>query len=97
MAVIKEYVVDGRDEYVIQFEQQSNGVIRMDALEHPPDPHGKGVHQNHLYSSGQICVASGHEPRTFDRARAIAMSWCEGWSHYCRTGSFPNGAKRVNV
>ena len=35
------------------------------------------------------CVASGHEPRSMDRAAAIAMVWCEGWSAVRPFGTLP--------
>ena len=95
--MIKEYRVDGRDYYKIDIRPQSDGTIKSFALDHPSDPWGKGVEENHLYSTGEICVSKGQEPRTMDRAKAIAMVWCEGWSVYVRTGVFPKGAKRINV
>jgi hypothetical protein len=95
--VIKHYLVNKQDQYTIDFRQQSNGTIKLFAIEHPGDPWGKGVSENHLYSSGEICVSPGREPRTYDKAAAIAMVWCEGWSTYVRTGDFPSGSKRVNV
>jgi hypothetical protein len=91
------FVVDRRDRYTVDAYSQSDGTVKIYASEHPPDPWGKGVSENHLYSSGEICVAAGHEPTSFDQAKAIAMVWCEGWSKYVRTGVFPKGSKRVNV
>jgi hypothetical protein len=95
--VIKHYVVNKVDRYTIELRPQSDGTVKPFALEHPPDPYGGNAHTHHLYSSGEICVAAGHEPRSFDKAAAIAMVWCEGWSTYVRTGHFPSGSKRVNV
>ena len=95
--MIKHYLVNKRDRYEIDFREQSDGTYKMYAVDHPADPYGKGASENHLYSGGEICVATGHAPRTLDRAKAIAMAWCEGWSTYVRTGKFPGGAKRVNV
>ena len=95
--MIKHYLVNKRDRYTIEFRPQSDGTIKMFALDHPYDPYGKSVSENHLYPSDEICVLAGREPRTMDKAAAIAMVWCEGWSTYIRTGTFPTGGKRVNV
>ena len=93
----KDYRVNGRDNYQIDYRPQSDGTIKMFAPTHPTDPHGGSVHENHLYPTGEVCVAKGHEPRTMDRAKAIAVHWMEGHSEYVRTGEFPNGARRVKV
>jgi hypothetical protein len=95
--VIKHYIVNGKDRYTIRFDVQSNATYKLFALSHPPDPFGKGVSQNHLYSSGEICVVAGYEPRTLERARAIAKYWCDGWSKYIVTGTFPNEGMSVEV
>ena len=98
--VVKHFIVryaDKTDVYSVDFRPQSDGTIKLFAISHPADPWGKSVQENHLYSSGQICVAAGHEPRTADRAKAIAMVWCKGWSDYVRTGRFPSGTKKVNI
>ena len=95
--MIKHYLVDRRDRYTIEFRPQSDGTVKLFATEYPSNPYGGGPHDHHLYSSGEICVSAGHEPRTLDKAAAIAMVWCEGWSKYIRTGRFPSGSKRVNV
>ncbi len=90
------FLVDGVDRYSIEV-RQSGSYYTLHAITYPPNNRGGGVTDHHLYSSGQICVSAGYEPRTIDRAKAIAMSWCEGWSKYVRGYDFPNGAKRVNV
>ena len=95
--MIKHYMVDKRDRYTIEFRPQRGGTFKLFALSHPADTYSNGVGTHHLYPSGEICVSSGKEPRTIDKAQAIAMVWCEGWSFYIRTGRFPNTAKRVNV
>jgi len=95
--MMKNYRVNGRDNYSIDFRPQSDGTIKMFATEHPADPHGKPVSECHLFSSGEICVSGGHEPRTMDRAKAVAVHWMEGWSQYVRTGNFPKGSRRVTV
>ena len=93
----KNYLVNGTDRYVMDFRSQSSGTWKIFSLEHPYDPYGKSVVDNHLYPSGEICVLAGYEPRTLDQAKAFAMVWCQGWSEYVRTGVFPKGSKRVNV
>lgn len=89
MSVRKEYRVDGRDNYAIDYVPQSNGTYKLYASYHPPDPHGKGTHETHLYSSGEICVSAGREPRSLAQATTIGQAWCEGFSKYRRTGRFP--------
>src|SRR5579859_2412155 len=82
-AMIKHYLVNKVDRYSIRFDRQRNGIYKLYAPNHPTDPFGRGVTDNHLYSDNQICVQAGHEPRTLDEAKAIAMFWCDGWSTYC--------------
>ncbi len=96
--MLKRYRVNGRDDYAIEFvEPSSSPFYRLFAREHPADPYGKSVSECHLYSTDEICVAAGHEPKTLDRAKAIAVHWMEGWSQYVRTGEFPKGSRRVSV
>ena len=95
--MMKNYRVNGRDQYQIDFRPQPNGTIKLFALEHPADSHGAAVSENHLYSTGEVCVAAGHEPRSMDRAKAVAVHWMEGFSEYVRTGEFPKGGRRVSV
>ena len=99
MSLSQSYRVDGRDQYTITYQEQSNGTYALYCSEHPPIPrsYSSNVVDSHLYSNGRICIASGKEPRTLDRAKAIAFAFCEGFSQYVRTGAFPNGPKRVNV
>jgi hypothetical protein len=93
----KSYVVDGKYRFTIDFRSQSDGTYKLFALEYPENPHSGSVQSHHLYSSGEICITTGHEPRTLDRARALAMLWCEGWSYYVQHGTFPTGRRKVSV
>lgn len=95
----RHYLVHKVDRYTIQFVPQSNRTIKLFATNRPADPHGGGVLQNHVYADGSICVAAGKEPRTMDRAEAIAHMWMTGYSAYIRDpqGRFANKACRVNV
>ncbi len=95
--MIKEYRINGSDEYQIDYRPQGDGTIKLFAPIHPPDPYGGAVTDNHLYPSGEICVARGNEPRTMDRAKAIAYFWMEGYSKFIRTGKFANDGGRVRV
>lgn len=95
--MIKEYRVNGRDDYQIDYRPQPDGTIKLFALEHPSDSRGAAVTENHLFASGEVCVAAGHEPRSMDRAKAIAVHFMEGYSVYVRTGKFPEGSRRVTV
>jgi hypothetical protein len=95
--VQKRYRVNGKDNYTIRYERQSNGTFRIMCTEHPYNAHSTSVTKCHLFSNGEVCVTGGKEPRTLDRAVAIAQVWMEGYSRYVRTGKFPTGRKRVNV
>jgi len=95
--VIKNHVINGGDHYSVDYRPQSDGTIKLFAVDYPHDPWGKSVRENHLYPSSQICVSPGREPHSMERAKAIAMVWCEGWSKYIRTGQFPRGSKQVKV
>jgi hypothetical protein len=95
--MLKRYRVNGSDDYTIDYRAQADGTYKMFAVDHPSNPCGGCVSDHHLYSSGEICVSAGNEPRSLDRAKAIAVRWMEGYSKYIRTGEFPNGPARVNV
>jgi hypothetical protein len=88
--------VDGVDDYTIEI-RDAGSYYTLHALRYPPNRRGGGVTDHHLYSSGEICVSAGNEPRTIDQAKAIAMFWCDGWSKYIRGEAFPNGGARINV
>jgi hypothetical protein len=85
------------DLYTIQFRPQPSGTVKLFCLDHPYNPYSDDAAKCHLYSSGEICVSHGCEPRTLDRAKAIATAFMDGYSQYVRTGVFPNGGKRVSV
>ncbi|QDT45708.1 hypothetical protein Pan241w_58350 [Gimesia alba] len=96
-AVTKNYRVDGRDDYTLTYQKKWNGTYEIHCSRHPHNPQSRSMNDCHLGSDGKVCVASGKEPRSLDKAKAIGMAFAEGYSHYVRTGIFPNGAKRVNV
>ena len=85
------------DQYTLEFRPQPDGHWDIHAIESPFNPQSQAVSVCHLYDSGEVCVAAGKEPRTLDRALAIAFFWMDGYSVYIRTGKFPTGAKKVNV
>lgn len=95
--MIKDYRVNGCDFFRIDFRSQTDGTIKMFPLEYPVDLHGASMVDKHLLSTGEICVSKGNEPRTMDRAKAIAMYWMEGYSKFIRTGTFSNAGGRVKV
>jgi hypothetical protein len=97
MSTVKRYRVDERDEYTIEYRSQSNGTYKIFATSCPPDPYGNGPSVHHRYQSGEICVASGREPATLDRAVAIASLWMKRYSQYLHTGTFENSGGRVDV
>ena len=63
----------------------------------PASPFPRDVNRDHLFWDGRICVTAGMEPKTRNKAKAIAMIWIRGWSIYVRTGSFPNEGHSVDV
>ena len=93
----KRYRVGGNYIFELEYRSQPDGTIKLFALDHPSDPHGKTSIEHHLCDDGWICVSQGNEPRTMDRAKAIAVHWMEGYSEYIRTGVFPKGGRRVTV
>ena len=93
----KRYRVDGANEYAIDYRQQSNGTFKIVATDCPSDSHGKGPETHHRYASGEICVAEGREPKSLDRAKAIAMAWIDGYEEYLATAQFPTGKRRIKV
>lgn len=98
MSITKRYrETNTGDEYTIRYESQPDGTWKCFADAHPDNDYDPAVRLCHLYSSDEICVFAGKEPRTFDRAQAIAFVWMEGYSQYVRTGVFPKGKKRVHV
>ena len=98
--VVKKYVnrqAGYADEYTIAYRTRGNGTIRIDALERPADPFRR-VNEAHVDLDGTlVCVTAGREPRTLERAEAIAHAWMLGFSEYVRTGRFPRGTRRVDV
>ena len=97
ISVTKRYRIDGIDEYTIEYCWQAAGHFKIFAPSCPSDPNGKGPSTHHRYESGEICVAAGCEPRTLDRAVALASHWMKRYSQYIRTGSFDNSGSRVDV
>ncbi len=95
--VTKRYRVRGSDTYTIHFERQAGGTYRIRCTEHPTNRYSSDATKCHLYNSGNVCVTAGKEPRSLDRAVAVAQVWMNGYSSYVRTGKFPNGKSRVNV
>jgi hypothetical protein len=97
MAVTKHYRVNGKDVYTVTYTKKWNGKYKINCSQHPHNSKSTNVNDCHLYGNGEVCVTSGKEPRTLDKAQAIGLAFCEGYSQHIRTGRFPNGAKRVNV
>lgn len=93
----KAFRVDGRHDFVFDLEPQANGTIKVLAPICPPDPYGKSAATHHRYDSGEICVASGKEPRTYGKAEAIARYWAEKYSAYVTTGTFADTGAKVRV
>ncbi len=85
------------DRYTIEYRRKWLGDYEIWCVAHPHNPYDTGVDKCHLFSSGKVCVASGNEPSTLDRAKAIATFWMDGYSRYIRTGEFYNGPVKINV
>lgn len=95
--VRKKYVVDGSDEYTIEFEPCGSYFL-INAVEYPWCPYDTAELYTHVNPhSGRICVASGREPTSLDKAIAIAKVWMHGYTTYCKTGKFPNKGGRIST
>jgi len=97
MATIKHYLINNRDNFSFEFTLLTAGYYQIRALRYPVDPRNGGPAVNHLYDDGKICVAVGREPRTLERAIAIATLWAYRYSDYVRTGTFNNRGGKMNV
>ena len=95
--VTKHYRVNGSDAYVIDYEQQPRGTWTAFCRRHPHNPRSTNVVDCHLYPSGEICIAVGHEPRSLKQAIKIGVYWAHGYSNYIRTGVFRNNGGKINV
>jgi hypothetical protein len=85
------------DHYALSFRPQADGTFEIHAETRPHDPY-RLVDECHIDLGGtKVCVRVGKEPRTFERAEAIAHAWMIGYSVYIRTGKFPRGSVRVDV
>ncbi|MBI2806067.1 MAG: hypothetical protein HYX68_13890 [Planctomycetes bacterium] len=94
--VTKRYRIDGADEYTIEYRPVGS-YLKIVAVGCPGDPYGNDSQTHHRYDSGEICVKPGYEPRTLDRAKAIASLWMKRYSRYIRTGRFDNSGGSVDV
>ncbi len=88
---------DYTDEYVIAYRLEDDGTYTIHAVERPSDPI-QNNDEAHIDLKGTlVCVAKGKEPRSLERAEAVAFAWMLGYSVYVRTGKSPRGGFRVNV
>lgn len=85
------------DRYTIEFRLQAGGTYDMFCTKHPHNPFSTDVNDCHLWPSNKVCVARGREPRTLDRAMAIASYWMEYYSSYIRTGEKIQPKMKINV
>ncbi|MFO0849900.1 MAG: hypothetical protein U0871_15295 [Gemmataceae bacterium] len=51
----------------------------------------------HLLGGNYVCVAIGHEPKTFAQALARSFQWMRGFSAFTQTGRFLEVSGPVNV
>jgi hypothetical protein len=88
------------DAYTIWYRREDDGTYTLWAHNWPNDPF-HNVDESHLGGStpagAEVCIAPGKEPRSLERAEAIAHTWMLGYSEYVRTGKFPKGTRRVSV
>lgn len=77
---------DGQSYFKFGFVPQGDSIV-IYCLAHPP-LHGRDPdpRKTHLFSSGELCFAAGHEPRTQARAEELAKKWSEYFLEYRRTG-----------
>jgi hypothetical protein len=85
------------DLYTIEYRAQANGTYKLFCTEHPYNAYSTEVTKCHLYSSNEICVSSAYRVDSLDKAKAVAAFFMDGYSHYVRTGVFPNEGAKVNV
>jgi len=97
--VYKNFRIRDKHGFRIEIRDQGNGTYKLYCLQHPSIPAGysRNVNDCHLYNNKEICITAGKEPRTFDKAVAIAQFFCHGFSTYVDTGRFPNKSAKVNV
>ena len=93
----KAYCVNGRHQFVIDFQTQADGTIKIYAPIAPADPHGKSASTHHLFADREICVAADRKPRSMAKAEAIAKYWAERYAGYLETGTFSDTGAKVNV
>lgn len=87
--------------YKIQYRHYGDGPMgpshyRMKVTDHPPCIYPLGLY-SHLLEADFICVLQGREPRTIERAQAVAFHWMTGFEAYRQSGEFPNGPARFDV
>jgi len=88
---------DYADEYAIAYQREDDGTFTIWAEERPDDPY-RDPDEAHVALDGEkVCVAPGREPRSLERAEAIAHTWMLGFSVYIRSGRFPRGTRRVDL
>ncbi len=83
-------------QYRLAYDSEGRGYYQVRALDHPSCNYPLGV-PAHLLTADLICVAQGREPRTIERAKAVAFCWMTGFESYRRTGVFPDNAVRFDI
>jgi hypothetical protein len=85
------------DHYTIAYHREDDGTYSIHAEDRPDDPF-RDRDECHIDLNGtKVCVREGREPRSIERAEAIAHAWMLKYSVYIRTGKCPKGAARVDV
>lgn len=97
MSFRKEFRVNGRDEYVIDFVELTNGQWGIFPRMYPACK--CELRDVHLLEDGRVCIDASVAPQMvrWEFAVAVSKAWAKGFSEFIRTGYFPNNGGRVSV
>ena len=77
---------NGQHYFAFRFHPR-NGTIEISCTRHPSfNGRSSDPVKTHLFRSGELCFASGQEPRTVARAKSLAAQWAEYFLDYLKTG-----------
>jgi len=78
---------DGSAMFRFHFTQEGDQ-IAVWCLSHPPLQAGRdpSPQKTHLFPSGRLCFAVGHEPHNQARAQELARQWAEYFLQYRKSG-----------
>ncbi len=90
----QETVTVGRNTFNFRYVWRGNG-YEVYCTSRPANSRSSSPPKCHIYSDGKLSVNG--KPQSLDRAKAISRYWAEGYLEYLRTGSFPDGRRRISV